>query len=187
MSIRLGWIEKAAMLIPGYRGYKKRENLREDDRLVRKYVADILRQAAANLQEALREISNRLGSQLMVITQYPGNPLQLLDDAARRILAEANQVEHAEMGYSPSFSRLKVKEEELRRLLEIDNAMIGYANVILEVSKQILQSARSTGWFDTRLLTTLLDSINEIGKIMAERRRFLHGGEAVRSGEIGKT
>ncbi|MCE4625334.1 MAG: hypothetical protein F7C35_05665 [Desulfurococcales archaeon] len=185
MSTRLGWIEKAMMLVPGYRGYKKRELLREDDRLIRRYVADLLREASSNLQKAVSEITQKLGSQLVNITQIPGNPIQQLEAVASRLYSIAGEVEHLEMGYQPKFDRLTVEEPELRKLMEIDNAMIGYANVIKETSKQILDQARAQGWFDTRLIITILQSLDEIEKIISERRRFLHGGEPVTKGELG--
>ena len=185
MSVRLGWIEKAMMLVPGYRGYKRRELLREDDRLIRKYVADVLREAAMVLRRAMNELSQRYGSNLIMVTQVPNNPIEVLENASRRIEALATRVEHLEMGYSPSFDRLKVKEDELRRLLEIDNSMIGYANVLLETARQIAGQIRQSGWFDTRLIVTVLQSLEEIERIIEERRRFLHGSEPVRSGELG--
>lgn len=185
MSVRLGWIEKAMMLVPGYRGYRKRELLREDDRLIRRYVADLLREAAGVLRRAMNDLSIRLGQNLIMVTQMPNNPIQVLENASSRIEALATKVEHLEMGYNPSFDRLKVREDELRRLLEIDNSMIGYANVLLETAKQIAAQVRQSGWFDTRLITTVLQSLEEIEKIVEERRRFLHGSEPARSGELG--
>ena len=186
MSVRLGWIEKAMMLIPGYRGYKKREMLREDDKLLRTYVADILRQASQTLQQAANELVQALGFQAQMLLQQPGNPISTLNQLASRLYNLAGHVEHQEAGYAPSFNRLKVKEEELQKLLEIDNAMIGYANVILETAKNILSQVRAQRWFDTRLIATLLQSADEIERIVAERRRFLHGGEAVTGGQIGR-
>ena len=179
MSARLGWIEKAMMLVPGYRGYKKRELLREDDRIIRGYVADVLRQASQLLLQAQNELVQALGFQAQMMLQQPGNPLSTLSLLQQRIYSLSAQVEHAEAGYSPSFDRLKVREEELQKLLEIDNNMIGFANVILETAKIILNQVRSTRSFDQRLVITIQESLGELERILAERRRFLHG-----SGEV---
>jgi len=186
VSVRLGWIEKAMMLVPGYRGYKKRELLREDDRLLRGYVADILRQASQTLQQAAQELVNSLGFQAQMMLQQPGNPISVLNELSSRLYNLAAQVEHQEAGYSPSFDRVKVGEEELRKLLEIDNAMIGFANVILETAKIILNQVRTSRWYDTRLIVTIQQSADEIERIIGERRRFLRGGEAVEGGQLGQ-
>ncbi len=183
MSAKLGWIEKAMMLVPGYRGYKKRELLREDDRIIRQYVADVLRQASQALQQAVSELVQALGFQAQMMLQQPGNPLQTLNWLQQRIYSVAGMVEHVEAGYSPSFDRLKVREEELRKLMEIDNGMIGFANVILETAKTILQQVRQSRSFDTRLIMTIQQSLDEIERILAERRRFLHGSAALQQGQ----
>ncbi len=181
VSTKLGWIEKAMMLIPGYRGYKKRELLREDDRLLRGYVADVLRQASQLLLQAQNELVQMMGFQAQMMLQQPGNPLQTISFLQQRIYSLSSQVEHAEAGYSPSFDRLKVKEEELQKLLEIDNKLIGFANVILETSKIILNQVRSSRTFDPRLTVTIQESLGELEKILAERRRFLHGSATITS------
>ncbi len=185
MSVKLGWIERAMMLVPGYRGYKKRELLREDDRLIRRFVADSLREASNKLQQALDELVKVYGAQLMTYMQMPGNPMTMMQSAAQRIYNVAGMIEHLEMGYSPMFDRIKVNEDELRKLLEIDNKMIGFSQVVKETAEQILAQVRSQRTFDSRLLLTIQQSLDQLEKIVEERRKFLHGGEAVRSGSLG--
>lgn len=175
MSKRLGWLEKAAMLIPGYRGYKKRELLRDDDKRLRSYVADVLREASSLLQQASSELTRRLGPQAMAWLQTPGNPIEALNQTAQRLYSVASFIEHLEMGYSPSFNPLKVKEEELEHVLELDNSMIGFANVVLETAKIIFSQVQGQGYYDMRLLTTIHQSLNELERIANERRRYLHG------------
>lgn len=179
MSARLGWLERAMMLVPGYRGYKKRELLREDDRLIREYVARTLREASNTLQQALSEMVQLLGFQAQLMLQQPGNPVSTLEQLRQRITSLAAQIEHSEAGYQPSFDRLKVGEEELSRLKEIDNRMIGYANVILETSKIILSQVRQYRSFDPRYTLTIQESLDKLESILAERRRFLHGSATV--------
>ncbi|MCS7374603.1 MAG: hypothetical protein NDF56_06470 [archaeon GB-1845-036] len=53
-SKKLTWIEKLETIIPGFSGYKKRELLREDDRLIRSYVADMLSEAREILRRPHR-------------------------------------------------------------------------------------------------------------------------------------
>ncbi len=175
MSKRLGWLEKAAMLIPGYRGYKKRELLRDDDKRLRSYVADVLREASSLLQQASSELTRRLGPQAMAWLQTPGNPIEALNQTAQRLYSVASFIEHLEMGYSPSFNPLKVKEEELEHVLELDNSMIGFANVVLETAKIIFSQVQGQGYYDMRLLTTIHQSLNELERIPNARRPYLHG------------
>ncbi len=176
MTKRLGWIERLMSLTPVYHGYKRRELLREDDRIVRGHVADVLREASTVLQRAAEEAARRLGPRATMVLQQPGNPIQLLSDLSRRAYTLAGLVEHLEAGYSPGWSRIKIKEEDLAAVLENDNAMIGFSHVVLETSKKILGEVRASGWFDTRLNITLTESLDRLEELVEQRRRLLHGG-----------
>ena len=182
MTRRLGWIERLMSLAPLYHGYKRRELLREDDRIVRGHVADVLREASAALQRAAEEAARRLGPRAAMVLQQPGNPIQVLTSLSRRAYTLAGLVEHLEAGYSPGWSRVKVKEEDLAAVLENDNAMIGFSHVVLEASKKILGEVRASGWFDTRLNITVTESLDRLEELAERRRRLLHGGSGLSGG-----
>ncbi|MEM2813104.1 MAG: hypothetical protein QXO74_02815, partial [Candidatus Methanomethylicia archaeon] len=57
MSKKFTWLEKLELYVPGFSGYKKRELIREDDRLLRNYLVKLLTDAKNYLEDAASIIS----------------------------------------------------------------------------------------------------------------------------------
>ncbi|ASJ12414.1 hypothetical protein [Thermococcus thioreducens] len=119
-------LEKIELVIPGFHGYKKKELIREDDRLVRGRVADILAQARREMERALQRCAMVSCAQLMAI-----------DNLRKKLMMLESRVRHAEAGYRGYFDRVKFKEKELNRLLEYDAKMIELAEEILNEVKAL--------------------------------------------------
>ncbi len=113
-------VEKLELVIPGFHGYKKKELLREDDRLVRGKVADILAQARREMERALQRCAMVSCPQLVAI-----------DTMRKKLMALESRVKHAEAGYRGYFDRVKFKEDEIKKLIEYDAKMIELAEGIL--------------------------------------------------------
>ncbi|MDV3103593.1 hypothetical protein [Thermococcus waiotapuensis] len=120
-------LEKLELVIPGFHGYKKKELLREDDRLVRAKVADVLVQARKEIERALQRCAMVSCPQLVA-----------MDSLRKKLLTLEGRVRHAEAGYAGYFDRISVREEELENLIEYDARMI-------ELAEEILGRAKSLG------------------------------------------
>ncbi len=117
------WLEKVMLKIPGFKGYKQKELLREDDRLIRNYIHTKLKRA----EEILR---------LKMEDALSGNfPLSIekLDKIIKRINSIATKVRTAPAGYAGLFNRIKVKEEELNKIIEMDKNLIDKAEEIEKI------------------------------------------------------
>jgi len=110
------------MLIPGYRGYKQKELIREDDRLVRE-------KAALKIDEAKRLLEE-------VMPSYSGDyeVLEKMDSLRKDLEALAQKIRHASLGYRGLFDRVKIREEELRKLLDYDYKLVTLAE---EINKSV--------------------------------------------------
>ncbi len=127
-----GFLKKIELAIPGFRGYRKREDLRIADSMLRKYLADNIHKAEENL-EAVRKILTKE----MV--------LELLEDIGElinRITSVEGKVRHAEQGYMGIAGDYKVDEEELNRVYEFDLSLIGKVGVLKEKTKKLREIAR---------------------------------------------
>ncbi len=111
--------EKLELVVPGFHGYKKKELLREDDRLVRAKVAEILAGARRELERALQRCA-----------MVNCNMLMAIEDMRKRLVMLEGKVKHAEAGYAGFFDRVKIKEKELEKLIEYDAKMIELAEGI---------------------------------------------------------
>ena len=114
--------ESLTKKIPGYGGYKEKEQRREADALLREHIAREF--------EAQWGRMNDLKSQMLV-----GPAMSQLDDmgkASRRLQTLIDKIKGATQGYAGFFDAVKVKEEQLDELYEFDN------NMLTEVDKVAL-------------------------------------------------
>jgi len=117
-------LSKLLMFFPGYRGYKRRELLRETDRLVRETLYTEIRGFISNLREMLREIVEGEGR---------GDIVERLIMKAERI---AERIRHAECGYAPLFATIRVNEESLRSLIRFDAKLADKVAKLTELSRE---------------------------------------------------
>ncbi len=107
---KLGFLEKAIRIIPGYRGYKGKEERRDNDQLFRMMLVNRL--------DELRKTVNNLASRLKgpdAFTLAGG-----LDSLIKKLEKVQDQIRFADRGYSGWFDMHKVRESELDKLYEFD-------------------------------------------------------------------
>ncbi|WP_461863802.1 hypothetical protein [Thermococcus sp.] len=155
--------EKIELLVPGFHGYKKKELLREDDRLVRGRVAEILEQAKRELERALQRCAIVGCPQLVAI-----------ENLRKKVMMLEGRIKHAEAGYRGYFDRIKFKENELKKLLEYDARMIEDAQGVLEKSKAINSAVASPQQLGMAVLD-LEDMLNELEGVVSSRMSFAVG------------
>ena len=156
-------IEKLELVIPGFHGYKKKELLREDDRLVRGKVAEILSQARREMERAIQRCAMVSCQQLMA-----------LDTMRKKLMALESRVLHAEAGYRGYFDRVKFKEEEIKRLIEYDGKMIELAEGILDNVKAINGQIANPQALGMAVLD-LDDKLNSFEEVLSKRMSFAAG------------
>ncbi len=155
--------EKIELLVPGFHGYKKKELLREDDRLVRGRVAEILEQAKRELERALQRCAIVGCPQLVAI-----------ENLRKKVMMLEGRIKHAEAGYRGYFDRIKFKENELKKLLEYDARMIEDAQGVLEKAKAINSAVASPQQLGMAVLD-LEDMLNELEGVVSSRMSFAVG------------
>jgi len=156
-------IEKLELVIPGFHGYKKKELLREDDRLVRGKVADILAQARREMERAMQRCAMVGCAQLMAI-----------DTMRKKLMALESRVKHAEAGYRGYFDRIKFKEEEIKRLIQYDAKMIEMAEEILNEAKAINGQIANPQALGMAVLN-LEDKLMNFEEVLSQRMSFAAG------------
>jgi len=109
-----GLLKKIQLMIPGYAGYRRREDIRAADNLLRIQVANQLK----GVRGALEDIRNGMA--------MGGKPqgLQSIGNAIFTIEGLEAKIRHAEGGYSGLSATIRIEETELDRLYEYDYAML---------------------------------------------------------------
>ena len=110
--------ERIVAAIPGFRGYKEKELRRESDKLIRNHLNLKLSESKDDLKTIFQKLSDR---------RY----FDVLTDMDR-LMAKADRitekVNHASYGYSGFFDIVKVKEENLDRMIDFDNKLVDAAD-----------------------------------------------------------
>ncbi len=127
-----GLLKKIQLGIPGFRGYRQKEDLRIADSLLRMQVADLLRSDVLQQLELIRE---RAGSAL---------ELELMNDVAVVVSAAKtaeSRVRHAEQGYSGISPAYRVTDAELNTLYEFDLSLVEGIRSLGDLCRTALSSA----------------------------------------------
>lgn len=110
--------ERIVAAIPGFRGYKEKELRRESDKLIRNHLHRKLSESKDDLKTVFQKLTDR--RYFDVLTNMD------------RLMAKADRVtekvNHASYGYSGFFNVVKVKEENLDRMIEFDNKLVDEAD-----------------------------------------------------------
>ena len=129
MGKELSLLEKLEEIIPGFHGYKVKELIREDDRLIRNYIYNELKSA----RDIVRELM------LAALDGMYDAPVTYLDRLWKRLDEAGSKIKSAPAGYAGFFDRVKVRERELETLKQVDAEIASITENLLTV----LQEARS--------------------------------------------
>jgi hypothetical protein len=112
--------ERIAAALPGFRGYKEKELRRESDKLIRNHMYMKLSNSKNDLRSVFQKISDRRYLDI----------LPEMDRLMAKINRVAEKVNHASYGYSGFFDIVKVKEENLDRMIAFDNQLLDSLNTL---------------------------------------------------------
>lgn len=110
--------ERIASFIPGFRGYKEKEIRRESDKLIRNHLYLKLSIAKNDLREINQKLADRRYFDVLID----------MDRLSAKVDRVVEKVNHASYGYSGFFDAVKVKEENLDRMIDFDNKLLDSVN-----------------------------------------------------------
>ncbi|MCL5878034.1 MAG: hypothetical protein M1540_09515 [Candidatus Bathyarchaeota archaeon] len=113
--------EKIAAALPGFRGYKEKELRRESDKLIRTHLSLKLSKAKDNVRSISQKIADK--RYLDVLTD--------VDRLVAKMDRITEKVNHASYGYSGFFDIVKIKEDNLDRMIAFDNQLVESVNVLV--------------------------------------------------------
>ena len=143
-----GKLEDLASIIPGYKGYKQKEQRREADKLLREHVA---RQYGEQLERL-----NRLQYDLTAHGRLAS--ILTLERAVMKLQLLIDRLKTASYGYAGLFDAIKVDEAALDKLYEFDQSMlegVGQVAALLDKLAEAAQAEASTSAEANDLVTTL--------------------------------
>jgi hypothetical protein len=114
--------ERIAAALPGFRGYKEKEIRRESDKLIRNHLALKLTKDKDNV----RSISQRIADK-RYMDIFPD-----IDRLVAKMDRVTEKISHASYGYSGFFDIVKIKEENLDRMIAYDNQLLDEVNALTD-------------------------------------------------------
>ncbi len=112
--------EKIAAALPGFRGYKEKELRRESDKLIRNHIYLKLSKDKDNVRSIAQKIADK---------RYL-DVLGAVDRINAKMDRITEKVNHASYGYSGFYDAVKIKEENLDRMIDYDNQLLESVNTL---------------------------------------------------------
>jgi uncharacterized protein (DUF3084 family) len=160
----MGGLESFISKIPGYKGYKEKEQRREADTLLRDH---LVRQ----FEEQQRKLNDQ---KLQLLSSGLIEFVDDLDRASTRLESFIIKIRTASQGYAGFFDAVKVKEEELDALYNFDNALLEGASQ-LEASISQLSSAIMAKEGVAQAIADLVALTGELNDTWAKREDAITG------------
>jgi hypothetical protein len=109
-----GPLKKIQLLIPGLRGYRRLEDIRVSDQMLRNQVADKLDHVKENLQQVRKQVAS--ANDFTNLTQ--------VGSLISQIQTLSGEVRHAQQGYSGWVAPIAINENKLNGLYDSDYAFV---------------------------------------------------------------
>ena len=148
-----GPLKKLQLLIPGLRGYRKLEDIRVSDEMLRNQTADKIDGARQNLEQ-LRKL---------VAASNDFTNLSSVGSLASQLQALSGEVRHAQQGYSGWVAPIAINEEKLNKLYEYDYAFVS----------SVMDLATATGKivYDPSVPNSIQTAIGQISRTIGDIRQ----------------
>ena len=161
-----GIIKMIQLVIPGYRGYRIKEDLRIADRLLREELANRFAIAERGFEGARKALAKR-------------NAIDLIEDMGElvtRTHAAIERLRHVEQGYTGISPDYRIKEAELNKMYEWDLGLLNLIQGLMKIANNLKESARTMPEPDVATeLTNALQAIDDYEIIFDQRREAIAG------------
>ena len=156
-----GLLKKIELAIPGFRGYRKREDLRIADSLLREQLADRLKSVLTEVEQCRDILTRNMEMDMLEDIRRVVNQAQILE----------GKVRHTDQGYTGISSDYKIRVSELNRLYEWDLGLINHISD-LKNSVSMLYTALNSG--DKEIMSKEISNLNnklrQFNDLFEERR-----------------
>ncbi|UCD92450.1 MAG: hypothetical protein JSV43_00515 [Methanobacteriota archaeon] len=156
-----GLLKRIQLHVPGFAGYRRREDIRTADNMLRRQLADMIEDARRRV-EAAREV---------LAENYQ---MAVLDDVGgliHSIQSLEGKVRHAEGGYSGISATMRILEDELNYLYEYDLSMLSAVELMGQEADAL---RRSAGGDDvSEKIAKLISLVNDFEATFEKRMRTI--------------
>lgn len=144
-------MQKIMKIIPGWRGYRIKEERRNADRILRDQIVKRLRETKEVIEDLRREC---------VEAELEGaySTIESLTSRTERVISE---IEHASYGYRPLWDAIKIHEDDLETMLRFDTWFVEVVQEFDALSREALDLVSDDP-------TTALKKMKELRRLVSE-------------------
>ena len=156
-----GIVESILRKIPGFRGYLEKEYRRESDQLARNWLTNQIGKCKASLDHQQR-------------SWLDAGKIDVLDDCERvrtRLDTLSSRVQGAMRGYSGVFDFVRVDEDLLDDVYDLDMSMIGYVESLEAAIHQLAKGDESS----EEALSRVRSQVEDVHREFDKRSELLEG------------
>ena len=154
------------LALPGFRGYKLKEQRREADRIVRNYIYELMEHTRDDLTTCLQALIDNKLTELV-------EPMNRLIAKTDRV---AERINHASYGYTGFFDSVRIEEPDLDRMLGFDTQLMDLARKTSELTTTLRGDLTQNRLDGVRNAELQLDgSINTLELAFDQRRSVIEG------------
>ncbi len=154
------------LAVPGFRGYKLKEQRREADRIVRTYIYDVMERSRDDLTTCLQALTDNRLTELV-------EPMNRLIAKVDRV---AEKINHASYGYAGFFESVRIEDPDLDRMLSYDTQLMDLARKVSELTTSLRTSLAENKPDDARNAELQLDgAIGSLELAFDQRKSVIEG------------
>jgi hypothetical protein len=154
------------LILPGFRGYKLKEQRREADRIVRSYIYDSLEHSRDDLTRCFQTLTDNKLTELI-------EPMNRLIARLDRV---AEKVNHASYGYTGFFDSVRIEEPDLDRMLGFDTQLMDLARKFAEMTTSLRTELTQNKLENAQNMQLQLDgSISSLELTFDQRKSIIEG------------
>jgi len=161
-----GVLKRLQLLVPGYRGYRQGEDIREADSFLRIQVSDKLKNARTTCENSRQALTSA--------NQFAS--LTALNPVIADLMGLEGRIRHAEQGYSGISPAIRVNPQQLDRLYEYDYGFVEAADQLNQTIAPLpsLAMASNTSGVQS-LISTARGQISQLDQAFKARLQVIEG------------
>jgi hypothetical protein len=163
------FLERIMLVLPGFKGYKLREQRREADRIVRNHLHYVLENSRTWLNYAYQSLVDGKVAELV-------EPMNRLLARVDRV---SEKVYHASYGYAGFFDSVKIEEPDLDRMLAYDTQLMDLVKKFADAAESFRNDLQQNKLENALSSEQALESnLENIEMVFDERKTVIEGVKA---------
>jgi hypothetical protein len=158
-----GLLKRIQLHIPGFSGYRKREDIRQADSILRLQLADRLKEIRSKLE----------GSRQSLVDNFHTKALEPLGRAIFECQEFEGMIRHAEQGYSGFSFAIRIETSDLDRIYEFDLSLLDGMKSLEDKARELHTSTDKA----TDIIREFSSSMDELKSTFKRRWNSITGTE----------